>query len=356
MAGEVNEEVVNEVPDRRDAIEAAFAAAEEAETVSAPTGDSPPESKTGEDATSRPTVEGTAGAEQVAKPEPAIPATEFAVDKAPQSWRAPQKAKWDKLDPDIRQEVIRRERETTKVLGETAQARQFTQQFVQTIQPFQARLAASGTHPLVAVQELLKSDHILSSAPKIQRAAFMAKLIKDYDIDIAALDDALAGTAAAEDPVESRVQQLLQQQLAPLHQFLSAQKQQEQQREAQESTRIATTIEQMAADPKYPHFEALREDMADLVDIASKRGQYLTLEQAYTRAVGMNPEVSSLVATQRTAAARQTSAQAAHARAQKALAASVSVGGAPNGVPSSIPSGSDRRAVIEAAFEQAAGR
>lgn len=353
MAGELNEEVVNEVPDRREAIEAAFEAAEAESTVSPQAGEGTPEPQV--EATEKPVApaEGAGSAAPVAKPEPA---TEFAVDKAPQSWRAPQKAKWDKIDPDIRQEVIRRERETTKVLGETAQARQFTQQFVQTIQPFQARLAASGTHPLVAVQELLKSDHILSSAPKTQRAAFMAKLIKDYDIDIAALDDALAGTAAAEDPVESRVQQLLQQQLAPLHQFLSTQRQNEQQREAQESTRIATTIEQMAADPKYPHFEALREDMADLVDIASKRGQYLTLEQAYTRAVGMNPEVSNLVAAQRTAAARQSSAQAANARAQKALAASVSVGGAPNGVPSSIPSGSDRRAVIEAAFEQAAGR
>jgi hypothetical protein len=353
MAGELNEEVGNEVPDRREAIEAAFEAAESA-TEAVPEQTAPVASEGAEVSAEKAAAPANTSAPAVAPPQEEK--SEFAVDKAPQSWRAPQKAKWDKLDPDIRQEVIRRERETTKVLGETAQARQFTQQFVQTIQPFQARLAASGTHPLVAVQELLKSDHILSSAPKIQRAAFMAKLIKDYDIDIAALDDALAGTAAAEDPVESRVQQLLQQQLAPLHQFLSAQKQQEQQREAQESTRIATTIEQMAADPKYPHFEALREDMADLVDIASKRGQYLTLEQAYTRAVGMNPEVSSLVATQRTAAARQTSAQAAHARAQKALAASVSVGGAPNGVPSSIPSGSDRRAVIEAAFEQAAGR
>jgi hypothetical protein len=111
----------------------------------------------------------------------------------------------------------------------------------------------------------------------------------------------------------------------------------------------------MASDPKYPHFETLRDDMADLIDIASKRGVYLTLEDAYARATGMNPEVSRQVATQQSLASKQSAAQAANTKAQRALQASVSVGGAPAGAPTAVQ-GSGRRAAIEAAFEQLEGR
>ena len=41
------------------------------------------------------------------------------------------------------------------------------------------------------------------------------------------------------------------------------------------------TVERMAQDPAFPHFEAVRQDMADVIDISAKRGVYLTLEQAY---------------------------------------------------------------------------
>jgi hypothetical protein len=112
----------------------------------------------------------------------------------------------------------------------------------------------------------------------------------------------------------------------------------------------------MAANPKYPHFDTLREDMADVIDIASKRGVKLSLEQAYSRAAAMNPEVSQLVANQQNQAAKQTAAQVANARAQRALAASSSVNGAPNSLPTGAPSGNDRRAAIAAAFESFEGR
>jgi hypothetical protein len=149
---------------------------------------------------------------------------------------------------------------------------------------------------------------------------------------------------------------LLQQRLAPFQTFIQQQQAQTRAQEEQVSQQIGTTIEQMAADPKYPHFGSVREDMADVIDIASKRGVYLTLEQAYSRAVAMNPEVSQEVASQQAAEATRAAAQTANARAQRALNASASVGGAPNGSPSGTPINStDRRAVIEAAFSSATG-
>jgi hypothetical protein len=275
-----------------------------------------------------------------------------AVDRAPQSWKPAQKAKWDTLDPEIRQEVIRRERETTQVLNETASARQLASQLQQTVQPYMARIQSLGAQPMAAVGELLKSDHILSSAPPQQRAQFMAKLINDYGIDIQALDAALAGKAQP-DSVDTRVEQLLQQRLAPFNSYL----QQQQQREAFEQSRAAAameaTVEQMHADAtKYPHFEEVRNVMADVIEINSKRGKHLSLEQAYNTAVAMDPTYSQSVAAQ----VRTEQATQLNSKAQRALQASLSVAGAPSGSTGKKPDANDRRAIIEAAFDSAAGR
>ncbi len=344
------------VLDRRAALEAAFdqhtqeeqaedtpvAASQEETTSETPlSGESAPAS-TGEPGEKPPVATESEGE----KPEtPALP-----VDKAPQSWRGPQKAKWAALDPEVKQEVMRREREITKTLGETSQARQFANKFAQTVAPYAPRLQSIGADPLVVVNELLKSDYVLSTAPKAQRAQFMARMIKHYDIDVRELDGALAGTGPA-DPVGSQLEQLLNQRLAPIQQFLTAQQQREAQREQATSEELGQTLEQMAADPKYPHFDTVRDDMADVIDIAAKRGLYLSLEQAYNRAVAMNPEVSQQVAAQREAEAKKAAALASHNRAQKALRASVSVGGAPGGVPSGASPANDRRATISAAFD-----
>lgn len=343
----------DEVIDRRATIEAAFEQqeSEEPESGAAPVqAPAPPP----EPAPSEEKTEAAATLEKPAQkptaPAPPSEPPEFPVDKAPQSWRAPQRAKWEKLDPDVRQEVMRRERETSRVLGETAQARHLSNQFNEIVQPYQARINSLGVTPLAAVQSLLKADYLLSNAPKAQRAQYMAKLINDYGVDIMELDSALAGKAPA-DPVDARLEELVQQRLAPLQQFLTQQQQREQAQERQSMTQVTQTVDQMAVDPKYPHFETVRMDMADVLDLAAKRGLYLSLEQAYNRAVAMNPEVSSQVATQQAADAKKAAAQAANARAQKALGASVSVGGAPGGVPSGASGAIDRRSTIAAAFD-----
>jgi hypothetical protein len=353
----------NEVIDRRTAIEAAFVHQEAAEAVETPEAAAPPppsepvESPAPEQKEAAPASEAPAqkasGKEPTAAPLPE--GATFPVDKAPQSWRAPARAKWDKVDPEIRQEVMKRERETTKVLGETAQVRQFANNFNQVVQPYMARMNAMGLDPLGAVHELLKGDYLLATAPKAQKAQLMAKLINDYGVDIMELDSALAGKGPA-DPVDSRVEQLLQERLKPFQQYIQNQQRQAQENEQHSQQEVNQTIESMTDNPKYPHFDTVRLDMADAIDLAAKRGLYLTLDQAYNRAIAMNPEVSSQVAAQQQAEAKRTAAQQLNAKAQRALGASVSVGGAPSGVPSGASGATDRRATIEAAFEQLSGR
>jgi hypothetical protein len=349
--------MADEVIDRRTAIEAAFETVDTgaepgAAPVAAPAS-TPVESPAPAPAESAAPVAAPASA-SAGKPEPpAAPLPNepiFPVDKAPQSWRAPARAKWEKVDPDIRQEVMRRERETSRVLGETAQARHLSNQFNEIVSPYKARISALGVDPLGAVHELLKADYLLSTAPKAQRAQLMAKLIHDYGVDVLELDSALVGKGPA-DPVDSRVEQLLQQRLAPFQQYMQNQQRQAQQAEQLSAQEVNQSIETMGTDPKYPHFESLRMDMADVIDLAAKRGLYLSLDQAYNRAIAMNPEVSKQVAAQNETEARRAAAEAANAKAQRALGASISVGGSPGGVPSGASGATDRRSTIAAAFD-----
>jgi hypothetical protein len=360
----LNEEVID---DRRASIAEAFDQLKvEEEPIAAP---SPPPSEAPAPAPSESPAEAPsqAGKEPAAKapaeepakkeitPAPEPEEVKFSVEKPPQSWRAAQKAQWTALPLDVRTEVMRREKEITRTLGETANARSFANQFAAAVQPFQARIQAAGINPLQAVNELLRADWTLSTAPPTQRAQFMAKLIKDYGVDVRELDAALAGKPGA-DPVSATVEQLVNQRLAPMQQWIAQQEQLRIQGEQQQNGQISQTIEQMAEDPKYPHFEDLREEMADIIDLSAKRGVYLSLDSAYSRAVAMNPEVSKQVATQQATEAAKTAAAQKNAAAQKALGASVSVGGAPGGLPSGAPGADDRRATIAAAFDSIGGR
>lgn len=346
-----------ELFDRRETIAAAFDAVEKADsdglsdgvktTTEEPKGDDVATKQGGPDVTTPTKTEATDDA-------PGSKSLQ-SLDRAPQAWRAPQKAKWGTLDSDIKQEVLRRERETTQVLNETAQARQFAGQFQQTVQPFMARLQSLNAHPLVAVQELLKADHVLSTAPKQQRAELLAKLITDYDIDIPTLDAVLSGRVPA-DPVESRVEALLQQRLAPLQQFLNTQQQQTAYQQQEQEQQLNQVVQDLAVDPKFPHFEEVRETMADLIEVAARRRQPLTIEAAYNTAVAMDPALSQIQNARTATQAQTAEAARLNGRAQQALRASVSVKGVPTGSVGSGNSAADRRSTIAAAFESFEGR
>lgn len=347
MPTEATEVQVEEVvEDRRAVLEAAFEEAEaKPEVAEAPK-------------STEPEITEAAKPDDRIVPTPAPLPDEDAlqnVEKAPQSWKPAQKAKWATLDPDVRQEVMRRERDISRTLGETAQARQIANQFQQAVQPFMARIQSNGITPLQAVNELLKADHILSSAPPPQRAQYMAKLIKDYGVDIRALDDALAGSVTV-DPVQATVEKLVEQRLAPFQQYIAQQEEARQQAAAYQAQQTQMTVERMAQDPAFPYFQDVRHDMADVIDLSAKRGVYLSLEQAYQRAVAMNPEINQALAAQQASDAKKAAAQTANARAQRALNASKSVGGAPVGSVSNVPAGTDRRAALEAAFSAVEGR
>jgi hypothetical protein len=358
--------MATESNDRRATLEAAFDAAEQAATTEEAVTTATAESTATEDAAS--TQKEAVATEQpsdgetavetekvaTAKPEEDVVEKPVNVDRAPQAWKPAQKAKWETLDPDVRQEVLRREHETTRVLSDSAQARQFTTQVHQAMQPYMARIQQIG-NPVQAIQNLLAADHLLATGGAAQKAQYLAKLITDYGVDINALDSALAGAPIA-DPVQSRVETMLQQRLAPFEQYLTAQQQREQQAQQNATRQVLMTVEQMAQDTKnYPYFEDVRDTMADIAEIMDRKGMSIDLKTAYNRAVAMDPVISQVAAQASAKQAQAAQAAQANAKAQRALNASSSVRGAPTGPLNGKPP-KDRRAMIEAAFDEVGGR
>ena len=272
------------------------------------------------------------------------------IDRAPQSWKKEAKGEWAALPLHIRQEVHKREAEINRVLAQAAPERQIAEQFKTTVQPYMATMQARGIDPVTATKNLFEADHKLSNGHPRDRAAYMAQLIVEYGISVEDLDSALAPlmnggraqqqSAQVQPDIQALIQQQLNQALAPILQ----ERQQAQQRAAHE---VEQTVESMALDPKYPFFDEVRMDMADLIDLSAKRGVVLSLDEAYSRATRMNPDTFSQIERQSTV----SSATQAHQAAMRAKAAGSSISGAPAGGGGQFNGGDGSlRGAIEAAF------
>lgn len=271
--------------------------------------------------------------------EEASPQGQHRVDRPPQSWRKEAKGEWAAVPLHIRQEVHRREMEVQRVLNEAAHGKQQTAQYEQIAQPYMARIQSLGATPQQAFQHLLNADYQLATGSPQQKAQLIDKLLQDYGVDIATLDQVISarlGGTQQPQPQQPDIQQLVQQQL---NQALAPLYQQQQQAQQQAQRQAELTIEQMSLDPKFPHFDEVRNEMADLIELKGRRGIYMTPEQAYNAVVSSNPELSAM-----------TRATQQHQQAQVARAASASVSGAPasGGMQQHVSAGNIRDDIIAA--------
>lgn len=229
--------------------------------------------------------------------------------KPPASWKDQAKEVWNALPEKARREVTRREKQIQTTLNETAQIRQEYQQIAQVAQAYEGRLREWGTPAPEAFRQFMDADRQLTTGPMVNRAQFMANLIKQYGIDFGALDAALAGSAPpANLDMEARIQQLVDQRMAPITQRY--------QQEANESKQqVIQTIHSMEDNPAYPYFDEVRGEMADLIEFNFNKGVTVSLDSAYNTIVGWKGYSKPMANAENT---------------RRALNASVSVGGSPS--------------------------
>ena len=267
-------------------------------------------------------------------------------ERAPQSWKPETREHWKSLPAEVRGEIARRESEFARVMQETAESRRFADAVMKTIAPYEMFMKAENANPLQAIDSLMSTAARLRTGTAPELASLMSGLIQQFGVGrfgqgfIESLDQALVGQTPKEDPREVAMRRQLEQEFAPVRQFMSELQQQRQQQELAQQQAAGTEVQGFLANHEFAM--DVKDDMADLIEMASKRGREMPLEEAYERACRAHPEIGKIF--QR----RDQASQAASRNqvAQRARSAAVSVGGAPTPGPSGNPGG-DLRAALE---------
>lgn len=270
-------------------------------------------------------------------------------DRAPASWRPDVREHWAQLPESVRSEVARREREMQATLQETAEARRFTEQLQRVVAPYEMFIRAENSNPLQAIDNLMATAARLRTAPAPDLANMVAGIVKQFGVGrfgqtfIEQLDQALAGEVPRVDPQVNQLQQVVQQQLQPVQQFMSQVQQAQFAQNQAVQQQAVSEVQQFLTQAEFG--EDVREDMADLLEVAQRRGRDLSLQDAYRQACLANPRVRSVLE----ARSKAKGAQQLTGAAQRAKAAAVSVSGGP--APSGPrPEPNDVRSAIEAAI------
>jgi hypothetical protein len=163
--------------------------------------------------------------------------------------------------------------------AEADNARELTE----AIGPFIPELQKHGIHPAAWINNLGRAHYTLANGSYEQKVQMFHRLAQDYGVQLN--QDALQMPEQAYvDPYQQQLMQQLQatqQQVQQLSQI----------REQEENARLTQEINRVSSDrERFPHFEMVREDMAQLLE----RGLAPNLETAYAKAVRMNDEAYKL--------------------------------------------------------------
>ena len=287
--------------DLRESLESAFATeeAKEQEAVD------PPRDDSGKFAKADPVDPPIDEAAEIAAPvEPPVE-----TKRAPSSWKPDAQQEFDKLPPQVQDEVLRREGDYHKGIENYKTHAHAAQAYEKAVAPYMATIQQMGIDAPTAVAKLMQADHTLRYADPQAKIQYLAGLAKDYGIDL--------GQVANPQPVDPQYQSL-RQQLAQNQRELQEWKSQQVNRE---QAQALTEIEKFAADTSNVHFSAVRDDMATLL----QTGVSNSLQDAYEKAIWQRSDIRQSLIDQQRAEAQRKATDAA--QRQRAKAASVSVKG-----------------------------
>lgn len=182
----------------------------------------------------------------------------------PSSWKKEYWEKYDniaKQDPDLANYIIQREREFASGVSAFKAEAENAKQLNEAIAPFLPKLQQHGIQPTTWIRDLGTAHEILALGSPQEKVMMGVRLIRDYGIDPQALFNVLSNPQAMQqmpvqpqfDPrmITTAVQQQVQEALTT--------------REIQSEYERFVNAKDENGQPKYPHFEAVKETMAGLL-------------------------------------------------------------------------------------------
>lgn len=213
--------------------------------------------------------------------------------KAPVNWGPKERESWSKIPRPLQDKIVAREKEMADAMQGTADARKTHGAINQLAQAYAPILAAEGAAtPMAAIQSMFQTVAQLRMGSPADKAGQIAQMIKHYGVDIGTLDSMLVGESPQQNP-NAQLESLIDQRMAPINNVmeqLSQQQLQFQQNQQQQATQAVVDFGQNAE-----FLADVRNDMADLIDLAAKHGRELSMQEAYDRACALNPDVSAVI-------------------------------------------------------------
>jgi len=220
---------------------------------------------------------------------------------APVDWSPTVKDKWNKLDPDVQQAIVKRERDTNILMEKTVSERKLAEEFIRTMEPHRAHMAAEGIqNPIHAIQGLMNTAAVLKFGSPQQKAKKFAEMCNHYTIDIELLDSELAG--------EQLPQEQQQPQRDPeVQYFIQRMKQAEQNQQQQVIYNATSTVDEFRGRPEHEFVNytelnskgepvrIIEHMMADKLDIARNKNEQMSLDDAYEKSVWEHPETRKVL-------------------------------------------------------------
>lgn len=260
---------------------------------------------------------------------------------APASWKPLARESWSTIPAEAQEEIIRREAEIEKKLGEISEKSAQANAFEQAVEPFRQTIAIeAGGDAIAATRNLMGVATRLRMGTPQEKAMVVRDIISQYGVDIETLDNFLANQAGPPQGAQPTANTLPPQayndpRIDQMWNMMSNQQQQAQQSSAQQ-------VESFLSGKEWGN--DVRNDMADLMDLAARRGENLSLDQAYDRAVAMRPDLQQILQS------RQSQSSTESLRRKKRAAKQIS--GAPASGPSDTPP-ETLAGAISAAWDQA---
>jgi hypothetical protein len=263
--------------------------------------------------------------------------------RPPASWRKDYHEVWQKADPKMQEYAWQREEQMRAGVEPLLSKAQFADAMQEAISPYMQTIQGLGLSPDKAVAALMDADHKLRNSDPQTKLVYFQQLAQSYGINLGAMQGQQG--QMPQQTVDPTVY-ALQNELNKVRGEVMGWKQQQ---EMMENQTLLNEINQFSL--KADHFEDVRPAMIQLL----QSGMAQTLDEAYEKAIRLDPNLFDQVtkAQQAEAAAKQAKEQNRAAKA--ARAAAVSVRSATPGV-NTAPKAANRRAILEEAFSETESR
>lgn len=174
----------------------------------------------------------------------------------PSSWKKDFDPHWDTFAPEVQDYIHQRESEFAKGVSTYKQEAEHARALNEVIAPFMPVIQQHGVQPTQLIGNLLSAHQNLALGSPQDKVMMGAKLIKDYGIDPQQLFQVLSGQAQYQQPQMQRPQpQLEPQNIERIVEEKLLAKEID-----SEYKRFMTEVPE-----KYPHYEAVKETMAGLL-------------------------------------------------------------------------------------------